>query len=91
VVSPGAGSDAVEYRALQRQSDPRPVARLAVGAEGPAVTQRREAAERERQHPAKVSAARVCHEPDPARIVLELRVVEGTDRGESMWRHPRLR
>ncbi len=58
------------------QRHPRPVARLAVGGERPAVGQRPEPREGERQHPIPRPTAGVRHEPDPARIVLIPGVVE---------------
>ena len=69
-------SDQRQQRPRERHRHAGAVARLAVGGECPTVGQRREACERERQHPRMRPTAGVRHEPDSARIVLEPLVVQ---------------
>ncbi len=58
------------------QRDSSPVARLTVRCERPPVGQCPQPGQRQRQHPRTRSTAGIRHEPDPARVVLEPRVVQ---------------
>jgi len=74
----GPGEEGQERR-VERQGDSGAVARLSVGGECAAVSERRKAGKRERQDPSsgRVTAATdVRDEPDATCVVLEARVVE---------------
>ena len=60
------------------------VARLPVRSERPAMPERRQPGEGQRQHPIARPPARVRDEPDAARVVLVARVVQGRD--DLLWR-----
>jgi hypothetical protein len=90
-LSARAGNNGFQEGRLQWKRDTRPIARLTIGPERAAMAERRQAAQRKGQHPLEVAATGVRDEPDPARIVFELRVVERSVRRASVLRHARLR
>ena len=66
----------VEQARLERQEDAGAVARCAVGGERPAMTERAQPGQGERQDPVARPSAGVRDEPDAARVVLVATVVE---------------
>ena len=66
----------LEQRPVQRQRDPGTVARFAVRAERAAMAERRQPGQGQRQDPLARPSAGVRDEPDPARVMLEPRVVQ---------------
>ena len=72
----GVAGDQLEERPIERERDAGAVARLAVGPERPAMTQRAETGQRQRQDAIARPAAGVRDEPDAAGVVLVARVVQ---------------
>jgi hypothetical protein len=88
---PGAWIERVEHGWFERQRDSRTVTRFTISPERPTMPEGAQAGEREGQHPVEVPATGIRYEPDPACIVLETGVVEGSDRWTWGWRHALLR
>jgi hypothetical protein len=75
----------VDERGLQWKRHASTIARFAVGAERAAMTQRRQAGQRQWENTIARTSTRIGDEPDAARVVLEGRIVEGR-----RWRSVRL-